>query len=158
MRAIVCTVRIGDGGVIEQVEKLDPELGAVPFLEREGLEDREIPVLEARVAEDVPAHSPKGMCSGRNHDRVADYVAAARLKRTGVGVHRRTRTRSGDRRGEFGNDAAANLGLFRATNIGGSCPGNRVDPEARAVGYGTRAGLEVGGVSEEIPAILGLPR
>src|SRR5712692_900553 len=90
MRAIICAVRIGDGGVIEQVEELDPELGAVPFLEREGLEYREIPILEAVVAEDVPAHGAKGSRLGRNHDRVAVYVAATRSQRTRVGGDRRT--------------------------------------------------------------------
>jgi len=63
--------------VIEQVEELDPELGAVPFLELEGLEYREIHVLEARVAEDVPAHRAKGSGLGRNHHRLAGHVAAA---------------------------------------------------------------------------------
>src|SRR5437867_13341250 len=75
--AIRCAVRIGDNGVIEQVEDLGPELGAVPFLELEVLEYREIHVLEGRVAEDVAAHGAKGSLPGRKHHRspVRGHVA-----------------------------------------------------------------------------------
>src|SRR5260370_25667592 len=69
--AIRCTVRIGDDGVIEDVEELDPERGVVPLLEREALEYGEIQVLEARVAEDIPAHRPEGSSFGRNQNRFA---------------------------------------------------------------------------------------
>ena len=54
-------VGIGDDGVIEHVKHLEPELGAEPLLEHEVLEYGEIPVLEARVAEGVPAHVAKVM-------------------------------------------------------------------------------------------------
>jgi hypothetical protein len=54
--------------VIEQVEELDPELGAVPLLKREDLEYREIHVLEARVAEDIPAHIAKGSVGWGSYD------------------------------------------------------------------------------------------
>ena len=54
-------VRIGDDGVIKHVKHLEPELGAESLLEREVLEYGEIPILEARVAEDIPAHIAKVM-------------------------------------------------------------------------------------------------
>jgi len=57
--AIRRAVRVGDNRRLENVKHLPPELGAQTLLEREGLEYREIPVLEARVAEDVPAHIAK---------------------------------------------------------------------------------------------------
>ena len=41
----------------------------------EGLAYGEIYVLEARVAEDVPAHRAKGSGLGRNHDRLAGHIA-----------------------------------------------------------------------------------
>src|SRR5712691_3093183 len=87
MRAIICAVGIGDGGAIENVKHLDPELGTVAFLEREGLEQREVPVPEAVVAEDVSAHVAKFPRGGRSHDRVAVYEAAAGAERTCVGSH-----------------------------------------------------------------------
>jgi len=83
--------RIRDEGMIEHVKELDPELGVEPFLEREVLEYGEIHVLEARVAENVPAHRAKGSPLGRNQNRFAAYVAASVLERTGVGSNRNTR-------------------------------------------------------------------
>src|ERR1700674_4302906 len=80
-----CAVRIGADGVIEQIEKLGPELDAIALLEREVLENREIHVLEARVPEDVPAHRAKGSFGGRSHDRVAGNEAATCRERCGVG-------------------------------------------------------------------------
>ena len=63
--------------MIEQVEELGPELRAVLFLKLERLENREIHILEARIAEDVPAHGAEGSGLGRNHHRLAGHVAAA---------------------------------------------------------------------------------
>src|SRR2546427_2503324 len=74
--------------MIEHVKELDAELGVVSLLELELLEYGEIYVLEARVAEDVPAHRAKGSSLGRNHHRLAFDVAAAGLERIGVGGHR----------------------------------------------------------------------
>src|SRR5262249_28077937 len=72
-------VRISDVGVIEDIKQLDTELGVDLLLEPESLENREIHVLEARVAEDVPAHRPIGASLGRNHNRspVRGHVASA---------------------------------------------------------------------------------
>src|SRR4029077_9080729 len=58
--AIRCSVGIGNDGVIEQIKELHPELSVVPLLEREVLEYGQIHVLEAQVAEEVPAHGAKG--------------------------------------------------------------------------------------------------
>jgi hypothetical protein len=45
--------------VIEEVEELYPDRGAMPLLEAERLEHGEVHVLEARVAEDVPARGAR---------------------------------------------------------------------------------------------------
>ena len=63
--------------MIEYVEELGPELGAVPLLDLEVLEYGEIHVLEARIAEDIPAHGAEGSGLGRNHHRLAGYITAA---------------------------------------------------------------------------------
>jgi hypothetical protein len=65
--------------VIEQIKNLGPELGAVSLLERERLEYREIHVLEARVAEDVPAHVAIGSYVLWSNDGAAGYEAATIL-------------------------------------------------------------------------------
>src|ERR1700694_356032 len=74
--------------MVQGVEELEPELGVEPLLEREVLEYREVHVLEARVAEDVPAHRAIGSGLVRNHHRVALHDAAAGVERTEVGGHR----------------------------------------------------------------------
>src|SRR5207249_12177337 len=71
--------------MIEHVEELGAKLRAVSLRELEGLEYREIHVLEARVAEDVPAHRAKGSLPGRNHHRLAGHVAAALSQGAEVG-------------------------------------------------------------------------
>lgn len=76
------TVGIGDERMIEQVEYLEPELGSPALSKLEVLEYGEIPVLEARIAEQVPGHIAEVVLGGRRHDRVTCHVAATRLKRT----------------------------------------------------------------------------
>ena len=68
--------RVGEDGVIEQVEELRPELDRIPLLEPEVLEYRKIKVLEARVPEDVPAHCSKSSRFGWDHDGVSGNEAA----------------------------------------------------------------------------------
>src|SRR6266571_2953362 len=142
--AIRCAVRIGNDGVIEDVKDFDPKLGAVPLLEPEGLEYGEIHVSEARVAEDVPAHRAKGSPLGRNHNRLAGYVAPTIVQRTGVGGNRHA---LGPHRGGSGGRKEA----LHAGDAAGYTA--TVGAGAGAVGNGTRAGLEVAGVPEEVPAI-----
>ena len=74
--------RVGDDGSIEDVEKLNPELSSEPLRKLEVLEYGEVHVLEARVAEDVPAHISEGSSPIRGQDRVAGYEAASRSKFT----------------------------------------------------------------------------
>src|SRR5947199_9712011 len=121
--------------MIEDVKELDPELGVVSLLEREILEHGEIDVLEARVAEDVPAHCAEGSSLGRNQYRFAGYVAAALSQRLGVGGHRNALLSQCRRK--RGHDAA-NRGLARATHTPRAT-------EARAAVNGSRAGPEVRG-------------
>ena len=144
MRAIVCAVGIGDGGAIEDVKYLEAELGSEALLEREVLEYGEIPIPEAIVAEDVPAHGAKGSSLGRSHNRVACYVAAARSQRREIRGRRRT-LRAHCCRIREGEAAAVNPGLRRAFNS---------SSETSAVGNGIRSGLEVQRVPEKIPPIL----
>src|ERR1700730_6722068 len=72
-------VRIGENGVIKHVKELDAELSAVAFLDREGLEYREIHIHDAWVVEHVPRHRAIGSRFGRKHQRptVLGHVAAA---------------------------------------------------------------------------------
>src|SRR5579862_6677218 len=68
-------VRIGDGGVVKHVKEFGAELRAEAFLKPELLEDGEIHILEASVAEDVPAHGAERSGLGRSHHRFALYEA-----------------------------------------------------------------------------------
>src|ERR1700693_519455 len=99
--------RIGDGGVVKHVKKLDSELGAVTFLVLELLEHGEIHALEALVAEDVPAHRAERSGQGRSHHRFALHEAATGVERVGVGGHRLTLSphRGGIGGGKEGLDA-----------------------------------------------------
>lgn len=83
-------VGIGEGWVIKQVEQLDSELRAVAILEHEVFEQRKIPVLEARVSENVAAHRAERSELGRDHDRAAGNEAATGSQCTSVGSDRRT--------------------------------------------------------------------
>ena len=64
--------------MIEDVEDLPPCLNAIALFEREVFEDGEVPVLEALVAENVPAHVAETPERGRSDDRFAirRHVAA----------------------------------------------------------------------------------
>src|SRR5438046_10748281 len=126
--------------MIEDVEELDPELGVVSLLEREVLEHGEIDVLEARVAEDVPAHGAEGSSLGRYQYRFAGYVAAALSQRLGVGGHRTALL--SQRRRKRGDDAA-NPGLARATNTDRAI-------EPTAVASGTRPRVDAMEVHHQI--------
>lgn len=63
--------------MVEQIEEFDSELSVEPLLEREILEDGEVYVLEAIVAENVAAHGAKGSSLRRNHGRAAGNEAAS---------------------------------------------------------------------------------
>src|SRR5689334_11423155 len=129
--------------MIEDIKELNPELSVVALFERKVLEYREIHVLEAQVAKEVTAHGAEGSRRGWKQNRVSGHVAATLRKRTGVGGDRRTLLIKC--RGELSYDAA-HPGCLRATKTG-----LRID-EAEGNG-GRAAGLEVGRVAEEIPAI-----
>src|SRR5215472_17291672 len=60
-------VWIGQVRVIGDVKELRAELGREPLPKPEVLKQGEIQIAEARVAENVPAHSPEGIHLGRNH-------------------------------------------------------------------------------------------
>jgi len=57
--------------MIEDIEDLPARLNGIALLEREVLEYRHVPVLEALVTEDVPAHIAEGSKRGRSYERVA---------------------------------------------------------------------------------------
>ncbi len=53
-------VRIGEVGVIENVERFDAELGLQTLSESKVLADGKIHVVEARIAEDISSHGTEG--------------------------------------------------------------------------------------------------
>ena len=69
-------VGIADDGVIEQVEDFESELGSPPLRELEVLEEGEVPVLEALIPEQIPAHVAEVAGCRRSHDRAAVDEAA----------------------------------------------------------------------------------
>src|SRR5215831_14988127 len=138
--------------MIEQVEELGPELRAARLLELERLENREIHVLEARIAEDIPAHGTEGSELGRNHHRspVRGHVAAA--GRQGGEVGRLCHALLRQCRGQVRRDAG-NLRLPRATDAAETLRDVGDVAEVAVRNPTPAAGLEVAGVSIEIPAI-----
>ena len=69
----ICEVR-----VIKEVEELSTELCAQSIAKGEVLRDREIPVVESRVAEHVATHLAEGARCRRSHNRTVDLVASGR--------------------------------------------------------------------------------
>src|SRR5580692_454800 len=148
--------------MIEQVKDLRPELGAEPLLPPELLEHGEIHVLEARVAEDVPAHISEGSRRGRSHNRFAGRVAAGTHEIAGAAnakgapgicrTHRRPGGAIGNRRAGKSIYAACccTSNTANIISINWSRPANA---EACTKGNGICAGTEVGRVAVEIPAI-----
>src|SRR5215468_10153628 len=138
--------------MIEQVEELGPELRAARLLELERLENREIHVLEAGIAEDIPAHRAEGSGLGRNHHRspVRGHVAAA--YRQGLEVwrlcHALLRQCGGQVRREAGN-----LRLNRAVDAAKTLRNVGDITEVAVRNPTATTGLEVAGVSKEIPAV-----
>ena len=58
--------------MIEDVKDFPTRLNNIAFFaKREVLEDRQVPILEALVAEDVPAHAAEGSKRGRSNERIA---------------------------------------------------------------------------------------
>src|SRR5262249_715710 len=138
--------------MIEHVEELGAELRAVPLRELEGLEYGEIHVLEARIAEDIPAHDAEGSGLGRNHHRsaVRGHVAAAGRQRREIG--RLCPALLRQCRGQVRRDAG-NLRLPRATDAGETLRDVSDFTEVAVRNPTPAAGLEVAGVSIEIPAV-----
>ncbi len=62
--------------MVEDVEELGPELRGQTLLEFPVLLDRDIPVAEGRVAENILAGRAIGSVSGRGQRRIANRVAA----------------------------------------------------------------------------------
>src|ERR1039457_2262266 len=72
----LCAERIGEVGMIEDIEKLNPELRTKALAPLEVLSHRKVHVLESSVAEDVATHGAKSAELGRNEYRVARSVAS----------------------------------------------------------------------------------
>jgi len=149
-----CARGIGGDGMIEDVEDFPARLNAIALLEREVLEDRQVPVLEALVAEDVAAHVAERPECWRRNVRVAVYrdVAASRRKR---GPHSTTRDgvvqasinlRRCGRRGD-----AAVYACNRTRHV--AYNKSRVWCIYGAVRNAILAGREVGGTTEDVPAV-----
>src|SRR5580704_9611156 len=117
--------------MVENVEKLDSELGVQAFFELPVFEQREIPVSKAGVAENVAAHRSEAPVGRRSQNRGPLHVAAKIGQR---------------RHGEL------SVGL-RGTHAGGR--NNRIaaksGPETRNWG---RTRGEIRGLAREIPSCL----
>ena len=57
--------------MIEDIEDFPASLNAIALLDREVLENGQVPVLETLVTEDVPAHGTEGSKRGRSYERIA---------------------------------------------------------------------------------------
>src|SRR6266481_9551717 len=68
--------------MVQNIEEFGPELGGEAFFEFQILHDRQIPILEAQIAEIVPARSTDGRVGRRDQDRVAFCVATAVRQRS----------------------------------------------------------------------------
>src|SRR5207245_7514837 len=76
-------VRIGEIGMIENIESFKAELGFHPFAEFEGLAHGEIDVAETGIAKDVAAHGAEGSKTIGYQDGITDHVAiACRVQRS----------------------------------------------------------------------------
>src|SRR5450755_1899598 len=77
---ILATVRIGEVGMIEDIEELSPELGAEPLAHMPVLRQREIHIAETRIGESVAAHIAECPQCWRNHDGVTFGIAAKQVE------------------------------------------------------------------------------
>src|SRR5229473_7982371 len=80
-RIVVCisvlsAERVGEIGVVENIEELRAELGAEMLAPFEVLGHGQIHVLESRIAEDVATHGAERAECGRDHDGFSAGVAA----------------------------------------------------------------------------------
>ena len=73
---ILTSKRIGEVGMIEDVEELGTELRAEALSKLPILGYREIPVVKAGVTENISAHRAEGSKGRRNHERTAIGEAA----------------------------------------------------------------------------------
>lgn len=122
------TARVRELRVVEDIEEFSFELGLEAFLECEKLCDRQIPVSESRVAEDVILHVAVGAIRWRKHHRTS-YAIATEI---GQGCERqlqllaaevrivRSRAIRQDRVGwviaGIGNTADSTIGIGKAVN------------------------------------------
>src|SRR6266852_5341630 len=71
------SIRIGEIGMVENVESFHAELHLHPFPEFEALADRQVDIAEAGIAEDVSTHGTEGPKTIGNQHGIADHVAIA---------------------------------------------------------------------------------
>ena len=83
---ILAAIRIGEVGVVENVEELRPELGAEALAEMPVLRQREVHVAETGIGENVAAHVAERPQCRRNHDGVPFGVAAKQVECSGRGA------------------------------------------------------------------------
>src|ERR1019366_4418706 len=73
---ILPAIRIGEVGMVENVEELRPELGVEALAEMPVLGQREIHVFETGIRKNVASHGAEGSQWRRNQDGIAFGVAA----------------------------------------------------------------------------------
>src|SRR5580658_8992570 len=85
-KTVLSTVWIGKVGMIENVEELSAELGAVALAKVPVLCHREIEVAETGIGENVASHGAEGSERRRNHDGASLRVTAEEVNGGGRGA------------------------------------------------------------------------
>ena len=81
--SVLSTERVGEVGMIEQVEELHAELGGETLTKFPILRDREIYVAKTGIAENVAAHRAEGSERRGNQDGLAVRIATERIESVG---------------------------------------------------------------------------
>src|ERR1700730_6036556 len=81
--SVLAAIRIGEVGMVEDVEDFSPELGTEALAEMPVLRQREVHIAESRIGEGVAAHVAEGSQGWRNHDRAALGITAKQVESSG---------------------------------------------------------------------------
>jgi hypothetical protein len=148
--AVRPSVRVGKIRMVENVKKLGAKLAAEPLPESPNLENRNVPVAEARISEEAAGHAAESSEGGSHHDRLAFRVTAKLVQRTarasrprGGGTHRLVR-------GGLCSGELRRRGIERVLQAFHPTPCFECAAAVRDCGW---ARSEVRRISDEVPAI-----
>src|ERR1700694_1111839 len=82
--SVLAAVRIGEVGMVEDVEEFSPELGAEALAEMPVLRQREVHIAESGIGEGIAAHVAEGSQCWSNHDGGALGITAKQVESSGV--------------------------------------------------------------------------